>query len=129
MKTKQIALLVGLGFSALILIYASDIIKSVFRDKYDLYTNNAKAQIHDSDVLDNAEAQAQYDLLHHNAKLYIYGLVIEDEMKTRYKNYKVHLVYRGCMIGGAEYQREMRYNRVVKTVLGLPLDELDLEKI
>jgi hypothetical protein len=37
--------------------------------------------------------------------------------------------YRGCMIGGADYKREMRYNRVVKTALGLPLDELDLEKI
>ena len=80
-------------------------------------------------VAENPEAQAQYDLLHHNAKLYIYGLVIEDEMKTHYKNYEVHLVYRGCMIGGADYKREMRYNRVVKTALGLPLDELDLEKI
>ena len=77
----------------------------------------------------DAEAQAKYDLQHHNAKLYIYGLVIEDEMKTHYKNYEVHLVYRGCMIGGADYKREMRYNRVVKTALGLPLDNLDLEKI
>ena len=83
----------------------------------------------DMAVADNAEAQAQYDLLHHNAKLYIYGLVIEDEMKTHYKNYEVHLVYRGCMIGGADYKREMRYNRVVKTALGLPLDEFDLLKI
>ena len=79
-------------------------------------------------VADNAEAQAQYDLLHHNAKLYIYGLVIEDEMKTHYKNYEVHLVYRGCMIGGDEYQREMRYNHVVKTAFNLPLDEFDLLK-
>ena len=79
-------------------------------------------------VAENAEAQAQYDLLHHNAKLYIYGLVIEDEMKTRYKNHKVQLVYRGCMIGGADYKREMRYNRVVKTALGLTLGEFDLEK-
>jgi hypothetical protein len=77
----------------------------------------------------DAEAQAKYDLQHHNAKLYIYGLVIEDEMKTRYKNHEVKLVYRGCMIGGAEYKREMRYNRVVKNALGLQLDELDLEKI
>jgi hypothetical protein len=129
MKTKQIALLVGLGFSALILIYASDTITSLFRDKYDLYTNNAKPQIHDSDVFDDAEAQAQYDLQHHKAKLYIYGLVFEDEMKTRYKNHEVQLVYRGCMIGGTDYKREMRYNRVVKKALGLPLDELDLEKI
>jgi hypothetical protein len=30
------------------------------------------------------------------------------------------------MIGGADYKREMRYNRVVKTALGLPLDEFDL---
>ena len=81
------------------------------------------------EVAIDAEAQAKYDLQHHNAKLYIYGLVIEDEMKTRYKNYKVQLVYRGCMIGGAGYAREMRYNRVVKNALGLQLDELDLEKI
>ena len=81
------------------------------------------------EVAIDAEAQAKYDLQHHNAKLYIYGLVIEDEMKTHYKNYEVHLVYRGCMIGGAEYKREMRYNRVVKTALGLPLDNFDLEKI
>ena len=74
-------------------------------------------------------AQAKYDLQHHKAKLYIYGLVFEDEMKTRYKNHEVQLVYRGCMIGGADYKREMRYNRVVKKALGLPLDELDLEKI
>ena len=72
-------------------------------------------------VAENAEAQAQYDLLHHNAKLYIYGLVIEDEMKTLYKNYEVHLVYRGCLIGGASYAREMQYNRVIKTAIGLPL--------
>ena len=81
-----------------------------------------------SAVAENAEAQAQYDLLHHNAKLYIYGLVIEDQMKTRYKNHEVQLVYRGCMIGGAGYKREMRYNRVVKTALGLTLGEFDLEK-
>jgi len=86
----------------------------------------------DLDVMEvaiDAEAQAKFDLQHHNAKLYIYGLVIEDEMKTRYKNYEVQLVYRGCIIGGDEYQREMRYNRVVKTALGLPLDNLDQEKI
>jgi hypothetical protein len=77
-------------------------------------------------VAENAEAQAKFDLQHHNAKLYIYGLVIEDQMKTIYKNYKVQLVYRGCMIGGADFEREMRYNRVVKTALGLPLDEFDL---
>jgi hypothetical protein len=52
--------------------------------------------------------------------------VFEDEMKTRYKNHEVQLVYRGCMIGGEDYKREMRYNRVVKTALGLPLDEFDL---
>ena len=80
-------------------------------------------------VAENAEAQAKFDLQHHNAKLYIYGLVIEDQMKTLYKNHEVRLVYRGCMIGGAEYKREMRYNRVVKTTLGLPLDEFDLLKI
>ena len=83
-------------------------------------------KLDDVAVAENAEAQATFDLQHHNAKLYIYGLVIEDEMKTRYKNHEVHLVYRGCMIGGAEYMREMRYNRVVKTALGLPLDEFDL---
>jgi hypothetical protein len=77
----------------------------------------------------NVVAQAKYDLQHHKAKLYIYGLVFEDEMKTRYKNHEVQLVYRGCMIGGADYKREMRYNRVVKTALGLPLEEFDLEKI
>ena len=77
-------------------------------------------------VAENAEAQAKFDLQHHNAKLYIYGLVIEDQMKTIYKNYKVQLVYRGCMIGGADFEREKRYNRVVKTALGLPLDEFDL---
>ena len=80
-------------------------------------------------VATDVVAQAKYDLQHHKAKLYIYGLVFEDEMKTRYKNHEVQLVYRGCMIGGEDYKREMRYNRVVKTALGLPLDELDLEKI
>jgi hypothetical protein len=85
-------------------------------------------KLEDIAVAENPEAQAQYDLQHHAAKLYIYGLVIEDEMKTRYKNHEVQLVYRGCMIGGAEYQREMRYNRVVKTAIDLPLDEFDLLK-
>jgi len=79
-------------------------------------------------VAENAEAQAKFDLQHHNAKLYIYGLVIEDAMKTRYKNYEVQLVYRGCMIGGASYEREMYYNRLIKTALRLPLDEFDLLK-
>ena len=95
----------------------------------DVPDQSLRNELDDMAVADNAEAQAQYDLLHHNAKLYIYGLVIEDEMKTHYKNYEVHLVYRGCMIGGAEYKREMRYNRVVKTALGLPLDEFDLLKL
>jgi hypothetical protein len=89
----------------------------------------AEGDIDEVAVAIDAEAQAKYDLQHHNAKLYIYGLVFEDEMKTRYKNYEVQLVYRGCMIGGAAYEREMRYNRVVKNALGLQLDELDLEKI
>ena len=95
----------------------------------DATDQSQRNKLDDMAVADNVEAQAQYDLLHHNAKLYIYGLVIEDEMKTRYKNYEVHLVYRGCMIGGADYKREMHYNRLVKTVLGLPLDELDLLSI
>jgi hypothetical protein len=38
------------------------------------------------------------------------------------------LVYRGCMIGGASYEREMYYNRLIKTALRLPLDEFDLLK-
>lgn len=95
----------------------------------DLADQSQRNKLDGMAVAENAEAQAKFDLLHHNAKLYIYGLVIEDEMKTLYKNHEVHLVYRGCMIGGAEYKREMRYNRVVKTALGLPLDEFDLLKI
>ena len=92
----------------------------------DVADQSQRNKLDDMAVAENAEAQAKYDLEHHNAKLYIYGLVIEDEMKTRYKNYEVQLVYRGCMIGGADFKREMRYNRVVKTALGLPLDEFDL---
>ena len=76
-------------------------------------------------VEDNAEAQAKHDLQHHAAKLYIYGLVIEDEMEALYKNHKVQLVYRGCMIGGEDYKREMRYNRAVKQALSLPLNEIE----
>jgi hypothetical protein len=94
----------------------------------DVAEQSQRNKLDDMAVAENAEAQAKFDLQHHNAKLYIYGLVIEDEMKTRYKNYEVQLVYRGCMIGGAEYQREMRYNRVVKNALDLPLDEFDLLK-
>jgi hypothetical protein len=95
----------------------------------DVADQSQRNKLDDMAVAENAEAQAKYDLEHRNAKLYIYGLVIEDQMKTRYKNHEVQLVYRGCMIGGAGYKREMRYNRVVKTALGLPLDNLDLEKI
>lgn len=119
MAGKRIIWLFLFCVAALIAVYVGE----------DVADQSQRNKLDDMAVADNVEAQAKYDLLHHNAKLYIYGLVIEDEMKTRYKNYKVQLVYRGCMIGGAEYQREMRYNRVVKTVLGLPLDELDLEKI
>ena len=95
----------------------------------DVADQSQRNKLDDMAVAENAEAQAKYDLEHRNAKLYIYGLVFEDEMKTRYKNHALHLVYRGCMIGGADYKREMRYNRVVKTTLGLPLDEFDLLKI
>jgi hypothetical protein len=119
MAGKRILWLLLFCVATLIAVYVGE----------DATGQSQRIKLDDMAVADNAEAQAQYDLLHHNAKLYIYGLVIEDEMKTRYKNYEVHLVYRGCMIGGADYKREMRYNRVVKTALGLPLDELDLEKI
>ena len=119
MAGKRILWLLLFCVAALIAVYVGQ----------DAADQSQRNKLDDMAVAANAEAQAQYDLLHHNAKLYIYGLVIEDEMKTRYKNYEVHLVYRGCMIGGADYKREMRYNRVVKTALGLPLDNLDLEKI
>ena len=116
MAGKRILWLFLFCVAALIAVYVcEDVADQSQRNKFD-----------DMAVAENAEAQAKYDLEHRNAKLYIYGLVIEDEMKTRYKNHEVHLVYRGCMIGGAEYMREMRYNRVVKTALGLPLDEFDL---
>ena len=104
--------------AALIAVYVGEDVADQFqRNKLD-----------DMAVAENAEAQAKFDLQHHNAKLYIYGLVIEDQMKTRYKNHEVHLVYRGCMIGGASYEREMYYNRLIKTALRLPLDEFDLLK-
>ena len=119
MAGKRILWLLLFCVAALIAVYVGQ----------DAADQSQRNKLDDMAVADNAEAQAQYDLQHHNAKLYIYGLVIEDEMKTRYKNHEVHLVYRGCMIGGDEYEREMRYNRVVKTTLGLPLDEFDLLKI
>ena len=85
--------------------------------------DRAEGDLDEMGVGVDAEVQARYDLSNQQAKLYIYGLVIEDQMKTLYKNHKVKLVYRGCMIGGVEYKREMRYNRLVKTAFGLPLDE------
>ena len=118
MAGKRILWLLLFCVAALIAVYVGQ----------DAADQSQRNKLDDMAVADNVEAQAQYDLLHHNAKLYIYGLVIEDEMKTRYKNYEVHLVYRGCMIGGAQYQREMRYNSVVKNALGLPLGKFDLEK-
>ena len=119
MAGKRILWLFLFCVAALIAVYVGE----------DATDQSQRIKLDDMAVAENAEAQAKYDLQHHKAKLYIYGLVFEDEMKTRYKNHEVKLVYRGCMIGGAEYKREMRYNRVVKTALGLPLDELDLEKI
>ena len=119
MAGKRILWLFLFSVAALIAVYAGMSLD------VPMQRNESDSPIFATDVV----AQAKYDLQHHKAKLYIYGLVIEDEMKTHYKNYEVHLVYRGCMIGGADYKREMRYNRVVKTALGLPLDELDLEKI
>jgi hypothetical protein len=119
MAGKRILWLFLFCVAALIAVYVGE----------DATDQSQRIKFDDMAVADNTEAQAQYDLQHHKAKLYIYGLVFEDEMKTRYKNHEVQLVYRGCMIGGADYKREMRYNRVVKKALGLPLDELDLEKI
>ena len=116
MAGKRTLWLFLLCVAALIAVYVGE----------DATDQSQRIKLDDMAVAENAEAQAKFDLQHHNAKLYIYGLVIEDEMKTHYKNYEVHLVYRGCMIGGADYKREMRYNRVVKTALGLPLDEFDL---
>jgi hypothetical protein len=118
MAGKRILRLFLFCVAALIAVYLGE----------DLADQSQRNKLDDMVVAENAEAQAKFDLQHHNAKLYIYGLVIEDQMKTRYKNHEVHLVYRGCMIGGADYKREMRYNRVVKTALGLPLGEFDLEK-
>lgn len=118
MAGKRILWLFLFCVAALIAVYLGE----------DLADQSQRNKLDDMVVAENAEAQAKFDLQHHNAKLYIYGLVIEDQMKTRYKNHKVQLVYRGCMIGGADYKREMRYNRVVKTALGLTLDEFDLEK-
>ena len=119
MAGKRILWLFMFCLAALLAVYVGE----------DATDQSQRIKLDDMAFADNAEAQAQYDLQHHKAKLYIYGLVFEDEMKTRYKNYEVQLVYRGCMIGGAAYEREMRYNRAVKNALGLQLDELDLEKI
>ena len=118
MAGKRFLWLLLFCVAALIAVYVGE----------DATNQSQRNKLDDMAVANNAEAQAQYDLLHHNAKLYIYSLVFEDEMKTLYKNHEVRLVYRGCMIGGAEYKREMRYNGVVKTALGLPLGKFALEK-
>jgi hypothetical protein len=118
MAGKRILWLFLFCVAALIAIYVGEDV--VVRTRH----NELEGPVVGTDVV----AQAKYDLQHHNTKLYIYGLVIEDEMKTRYKNYEVQLVYRGCMIGGASYEREMYYNRLIKTALRLPLDEFDLLK-
>jgi hypothetical protein len=119
MAGKRILWLFLFCVAALIAVYVGEDV--VVRTRH----NELEGPVVGTDVF----AQAKYDLQHQQAKIYIYGLVIEDQMKTRYKNHEVQLVYRGCMIGGADYKREMLYNRVIKMALGLPLDELDLEKI
>jgi hypothetical protein len=76
MAGKRILWLFLFCVAALIAVYVGE----------DATDQSQRIKLDDMAVAENAEAQAKYDLQHHKAKLYIYGLVFEDEMKTRYKN-------------------------------------------
>ena len=56
---------------------------------------------------------AKYDLYTNHPKLYIYGYVVPSAMDKKYKQSNIALVFRGCIIGGARYDREKSYNQVI----------------
>lgn len=63
---------------------------------------------------------AKYDLYTNHPKLYIYGYVVPSAMDKKYKQSNIALVFRGCIIGDARYEREKNYNQTIVSEMKLP---------